>query len=138
MDRSENIKKYYANKHRKEKSLQRLRIERQTSLSIRIWDCSITRINMELKKNNIKRTLSYTEIIGCSPDELLMHLKNSFEGLMSEENYGEWEIDHHIPVSSFNLRNESEMQICFNKNNLKPMWKDENRKKSSKIPTQMP
>jgi hypothetical protein len=52
---------------------------------------------------------------------------------MSFDNYGNWEIDHIIPVSSFDLSNENELRKCFNYNNTQPLWKNENRSKSNKI-----
>lgn len=56
-----------------------------------------------------------------------------FKDDMSFDNYGEWELDHIIPISSFNLHNNDELFKCFNYKNVQPLWKTENRKKSNKI-----
>jgi len=52
---------------------------------------------------------------------------------MSYDYYGEWEVDHIIPISCFNLNNNEEAQKCFNYTNLQPLWKEDNMKKSNKL-----
>ena len=39
---------------------------------------------------------------------------------MSYENYREWEVDHIIPISSFDLTNMDQIKKCFNYSNLQP------------------
>jgi len=51
---------------------------------------------------------------------------------MSWDNYGNWHIDHIIPISSFNLENVEEQKICFNYKNTQPLWAIDNLKKSNK------
>ena len=46
---------------------------------------------------------------------------------MTFENYGEWEIDHIRPLATFNLKSIDEIKMCFNHNNIQPLWKSENR-----------
>jgi hypothetical protein len=73
------------------------------------------------------------ELIGCSSDELKLHLEIQLKNNMNFDNYGEWEIDHIKPISLFNLNNENELLECFNYKNLQPLWRAENRRKSNKI-----
>jgi hypothetical protein len=70
--------------------------------------------------------------IGCSFEELRTHLESLFQPGMSWENYGEWEIDHMKPVSSFDLREEEQQRTVNHYTNLQPLWKTENRSKSGK------
>ena len=52
---------------------------------------------------------------------------------MTEENYGTvWQIDHCLPITSFNLLDENDMKKCFNWFNLRPM-SSENNSKNDKI-----
>ena len=51
---------------------------------------------------------------------------------MSWSNYGEWHIDHIIPLSSFDLMDREQFLEAVNYRNLQPMWADDNRKKSNK------
>ena len=53
---------------------------------------------------------------------------------MTVENYGSvWQIDHCLPIVSFNLLNENDMKKCFNWVNLRPMYSTENNSKNAKI-----
>ena len=91
------------------------------------------RINNKFKKFQINRELKYSDYLGCTPCELKIYLQNRFIDNMSYDNYPEWEIDHIIPIDSFDLQNLEKAKKCFNYNNLQPLWKKDNRKKSNKI-----
>ena len=73
------------------------------------------------------------QLIGCTVDELKEHINSQLNDGMTFDNYGLWEIDHIIPVSSFNFNNQSEIIECFNYKNLQPLWREDNIKKSNKI-----
>jgi len=45
-----------------------------------------------------------------------------------------WHIDHHIPISSFDLSNEISARCALNWRNLVPMWAKDNLKKSATLP----
>lgn len=77
--------------------------------------------------------------LGCSIEEFKRHLESQFEENMSWSNYGrgvnKWNIDHIIPLSSFDLSNREELLKACNFKNLKPVWSSENSEKSNiKIP----
>ena len=53
---------------------------------------------------------------------------------MNIEIYGSlWQIDHCLPISSFNLLDENNMGKCFNWVNLRPMYSTEDNSKKVKI-----
>lgn len=74
------------------------------------------------------------KLLGCSIDELKVHLEQQFEPGMTWENYGEWHIDHIIPCARFDLRNPIHQKICFNYRNLQPLWAKDNSSKHDNLP----
>ena len=92
----------------------------------KIYSTIQTRIHKIFKKWNIPFTLSYDEILNCSPDKLEHHLVSQFTPGMTIDNHGEWEVDHIIPIASFNFRdkeNVTNINIikCFGYHNLQPL-----------------
>jgi hypothetical protein len=94
-----------------------------------------TRARMSFDKN--KFGLTHREIIGCDPSTLQIHLEGQFMEGMTFNNYGEWEVDHIIPVSYFKLDNINNIKRCFGHNNLQPLWRHDNRTKSNKLPCEI-
>lgn len=79
-------------------------------------------IKRETKKS---RSLKY---LGCSIKEWVIFLENKFDKNMSWYNYGTyWDIDHIIPLSSFDLLNEEEVKKAFNYTNTQPLESKYNR-----------
>ena len=53
---------------------------------------------------------------------------------MTLENYGsKWQIDHSLPIASFNFLDENDLKKFFNWINLRPMYSSENNLKKAKI-----
>lgn len=77
-----------------------------------------------------KRSRSF-EIIGCSPEQLMSHLASMFSAGMTEENYGQWHIDHIIPLASAGSEDEV-IRLCHY-TNLQPLWAEDNIRKGAKI-----
>ena len=87
------------------------------------------RLNETLRLQGAKRTLSALEIIGCSVEELRVHLEGLFKPGMTWENGRRWHIDHIRPCCSFDLTDPEQQRACFHYTNLRPLWKMENCKK---------
>lgn len=52
---------------------------------------------------------------------------------MNWNNYGiVWQLDHVKPCCSFNFQKDSEVKECFTWKNTRPLFSDENNKKSGK------
>jgi hypothetical protein len=72
--------------------------------------------------------------LGCSIPELKQYLESKFVPGMTWENYGkEWHIDHIIPLSFFDLQNETEFKMAVRSQNLQPLWAKENIVKGNKL-----
>ncbi len=100
-----------------------------------------TDINFKLKKihrNILKRILKYkkhestSDLLGYTSIELKECIESKFKTGMTWENYGEWEIDHIIPISFFDLET-THPSVVNSLDNLQPLWKLENIKKSNYV-----
>ena len=76
---------------------------------------------------------STINMLGCTINELWIHLEKQFKQGMTRQNHGKWHIDHIIPCSSFDLTKPEEQAKCFHYTNLQPLWASENLAKGSKI-----
>lgn len=90
----------------------------------RLWSSLVGR-------NSGRRTF---EILGYSLDELRAHLERQFTKGMSWDNYGEWHVDHIVPLAEFGgLEIESpEFRRAWALTNLRPLWAQENLRKKDK------
>lgn len=92
------------------------------------------RIRYELHTlNKGRKTKRTTDYIGCSIEELKVHLERQFTPEMTWESYGSvWHIDHRIPCSAWNLTDEFESRCCWNYRNLQPMLASDNYRKKDR------
>lgn len=69
--------------------------------------------------------------LGYTATDLRLHIEKQFGRGMTWERFaaGEIDIDHIIPVSSFDLTEESEVKAAWALSNLRPMWSKDNRAK---------
>jgi predicted transcriptional regulator len=88
-----------------------------------------------LKENRVDKNQSYFDVLQYTPEQLIVHLEKQFTEGITWENYGEWHVDHKLPISSFNIQEmgDSEFMKCWSLENLQPMWGEENIRKSNKI-----
>ena len=88
-----------------------------------------------LKESNVDKYGHYFDILGYTPEELINHLEKQFTEGMTWDNYGEFHVDHKLPISSFNIKEigDEEFMRCWCLDNLQPMWGEENIRKSNKV-----
>lgn len=74
-------------------------------------------------------------LTGYTVAELMGHIEGKFTAGMRWDNYGEWHIDHIIPIDAFNFENYGDMDFkrCWALKNLQPMWAKENQSKGNKL-----
>ena len=92
-----------------------------------------SRVMIAIKSNLMDKAFKTMELLGCSIQEARQHIEKQFTNGMSWDNHGIWEIDHIIPISSFDLSKPEEQKKAFNYKNLQPLMKQENRSKGNRI-----
>ena len=74
------------------------------------------------------------DLLECSHSIFKSWIVHQSYGKMTLENYGSvWQIDHCLPIASFNLLDENDMKNCFNWINLRPMYSNKNNSKKAKV-----
>lgn len=98
-----------------------------------VTECILSRVKESLrsfiKRSDLWKILSYT----C--EDFIKHIENQFGDGMNWDNHGEWEFDHIIPISFFQIESyaDVEFKMCWRLENIRPVWKHINKHKSNKI-----
>lgn len=87
-----------------------------------------SRIQHALQRN---KTLKSIEYLGCTVEHFRNHIESQFKAEMSWGNYGEWEIDHIIPIM-YNNPTLEEMVQRLHWTNTQPLWREENARKGNR------
>ncbi len=79
--------------------------------------------------------LPWEAAAGYSLQDLKTHLAALFQTGMNWENYGEWHLDHIIPLAvfSYDSVHHSEFKQCWAVDNLQPLWARDNMRKHASI-----
>jgi hypothetical protein len=135
LNKVKNPEKFYSDNNKRgkrytEKNKEKLKLKRQ-NIDYRLRSSLRSRILNFLKSVNTKKTNKTLEIVGCTPQFLKEYLEKQFTHGMSWSNYGEWHIDHIIPLSS--TKNKEEIYKLCHYSNLQPLWAKDNLIKSNKV-----
>lgn len=132
--------KFYRDKAKKwrDKNLQEVREyyriytqkQRKINPLTKIKENLRTRLNKFIKKENKSKNLK--TILGCSFEELKIHLESKFYKNITWDNYGDvWCIDHIIPLAS--AKSKEEIEKLNHYTNLQPLLIEDNLKKGKKL-----
>jgi len=128
-----------ANKKRSQKLQKQWLLNTDKGRKTHTWDQIRKRINKFTGKELKTKRSDMEKIIGCSRTFLHNYLQKSFynhpinKKEMSWDNFGEWHIDHKIPLAKLDPKNDKHFKIANHFCNLQPMWAEENLRKSSKV-----
>ncbi len=122
-------KDYYKNNKEKinQQNKNRIKNSVQCKLSVNLRSRLYTAI-----KNNSKSG-SAVKDLGCSIQELKVHLEQQFQSEMSWKNYGSWHIDHIKSLASFDLTKREELLKACHFSNLQPLWAKDNLSKGCRV-----
>lgn len=86
-----------------------------------------------LRKAKTKKNGGSYELLGYDRDQLMSHIESLFTDGMTWDNYGEWHIDHIVPVSWWFENGVNDPSMINALINLQPLWAIDNLTKSNKF-----
>lgn len=134
-DKNKEKAREYNEKYRSENS-DSLRIRARDSQRKRRASDPMVRVRESVSSNirgGIKRGKGSIRHLPYTVEELMTHLEKQFSNGMNWGNYGEWHIDHILPITSFDIKElgDSEFIACWSLSNLRPLWVIDNIIKSN-------
>ena len=103
-------------------------IKKRYSISLRRF---VKGEGMKLDNYNRNEILRF---IVLSRTDFREYIQHQFIEGMTWENYClEWEIDHIVPISSFNMSDEEDLNLCWHYLNLMPMKCEDNEMKGNSL-----
>ncbi len=110
----------------------RLRHNYETRIEVRLRVRMTTGITRSLRSG--KNRKSWRDLVPYGVDELKAHLEKQFLPGMSWANMGKWHIDHIVPLCSFRLYSDSDLDFgaAWSLTNLRPLWGSDNVRKSGR------
>lgn len=92
-----------------------------------------SRLRGVLKMNTSSKSKMLKHVLCCSIPFFKRYIEVQFSKGMNWENYGKlWDIDHIVPISYENSKNEKELIVRFHWSNCQPMWHSDNNSKSNR------
>lgn len=90
-------------------------------------------VHRGLKKGTKSSRHTYG-LLGYTAEELMLNLEQQFQPGMTWDNYGEWHVDHRIPLSSFKYDTPDcpDFRAAWALSNLQPLWEGDNCSKNNK------
>jgi hypothetical protein len=105
--------------------------KRATDLNYKL-KCNL-RTRLYLVMKGVRKSATTMKLVGCSIENLWIHLESQFETGMTRENYGKiWEVDHIVPCALFSLEKPEHQRACFHFSNLQPLFVEDNLRKGAK------
>ena len=114
-------KRYYASPKGRATRSERRKARYLSDPQYRLGVILRSRTSAALKSQSIKKKINTFDLTGCSPIELqswLVFRANWSAPGATMENYGEWQLDHIIPVGLWDLRCPLQRSLCFHWTNL--------------------
>lgn len=131
-ERNEYLKQYRLDNRDKLQEYENNRIKTDPNFKLR----KRLRNRLYYALKNYQKVGSAIEDLGCSVDELKVHLEKQFKPGMTWDNWGKgknsWNIDHIKALSNFNLEDREQFLEACHYTNLQPMWEFDNLSKGRK------
>lgn len=96
----------------------------------------ILKRRMQRFLSGVKTSGSMERLLGCTLEQLKAHIEKQFRPGMTWDNQGvgegHWNLDHILPIASFEPTWEQQ-RVCWNFQNLRPLWAVHNLRKGATI-----
>ena len=102
------------------------RTKRRSDSTVRLKHNLRRRLNKAIR--GIAKSKSTLEMLGAPIEHVRSHLESKFQPGMTWENYGQWHVDHVVPLAL--AKTSQEMEALFHYTNLQPLWALDNIRKS--------
>lgn len=114
--------------------------KRYSQPKFRITRAINAHVSRHLVRVGSSKTSQRRMITGWSVAELVAHLEALFEPGMTLENWGEWQIDHIIPVARVDFEDEDDaaFKAVWALSNLAPLWAFDNNQKHDRLDWKLP
>tara|TARA_R110000796_G_scaffold156848_1_gene273614 strand:- start:78 stop:605 length:528 start_codon:yes stop_codon:yes gene_type:complete len=126
-------KEYYkTNEERIRENILHRRLERRRNDPLFRLKCNLrSRTSQAFRNKGYNKNTRTQEMLGVDWKVCKKHIERQFTKSMSWNNYGDWHIDHIIPLTFANTIEELK-KLCHY-SNLQPLWAVDNLMKSNKI-----
>lgn len=75
-----------------------------------------------------------SQYVGIDRQGFITHVHKCVQSGMTIDNFGKvWNLDHIVPVELFDINNTEELMLCYNYNNIMPMFINDNRMKGASV-----
>jgi hypothetical protein len=106
----------------------------KTDINFRISKSFRDRMSKALKNN--QKNGSAVKDLGCSIKEFKLYIESKFDNKMNWSNYGfgygKWQLDHTIPLYSFDLSDREQFLKACNFTNIQPLWYKDHIEKTTR------
>ena len=127
--------KQYDQDHKEERN-ERNRNRRANDPAFALMKNVSRQVRGMLKRNDgSKLGESVLQYLPYTIEQLWGHLRSLYTEGMTDENYGEWHLDHKCPQSllPYDSMNHPNFLKCWALDNLQPLWASENMSKGNKV-----
>lgn len=133
-DPSKKHEYYQANKEKiKARTKARHYNKRKTDVLYNLIDTLRNRTFHATRRKFWRKTTKFYDYIGCTLEELKIHLESQFQPGMTWDNHTSdgWHIDHKISLAS--AKTSEELYKLCHYSNLQPLWAIDNKRKGSRV-----
>lgn len=117
---------------RAQKKQEKRKLRLQTDPQYRTLHNLRKRLRKALTAQKTRKSNRFIELLGCNNQELKLYLESKFQPGMTWDNYGQWHIDHIIPLSVIDLSCQQNIKKVAHYTNLQPLWAVDNLRKGNR------